>query len=171
MPSEKQNSMTAARELIAIDPGPHESAMLIWNGDNVTAPQIVPNNLLLAKARASAGNANQNRLMVVEMIACYGMPVGAETFETCLLIGRLQEIWMQADHPFQLVYRREVKMHICGTMKAKDPNIRQALIDRFGIVGTKKNPGRLFGVSSHLWAALGVAVTAMDMQRTKNETP
>ena len=35
---------------------------------------------------------------------------------------------------------KEEKMNLCGSMKAKDSNIRQALIDRFGEVGTKKNP-------------------------------
>ena len=96
------------------------------------------------------------------MIACYGMPVGAETFETCLMIGRILEIWERRNIPHRLVFRREVKMHLCGTMKAKDPNIRQALIDKLGVVGTKKNPGPLHGVSSHLWAALAVAVFAID---------
>jgi len=38
------------------------------------------------------------------------------------------------------IYRKDEKMNICHSMRAKDSNIRQALIDRFGIVGTKKNP-------------------------------
>jgi hypothetical protein len=106
--------------------------------------------------------------MAVEMIACYGMPVGAETFNTCLFIGRIQEIWThQKSLPLRLIYRREVKMHLCGTMKAKDPNIRQALLDKFGPVGTKKLPGKLYGVSSHLWAALGVAVCYVETELTK----
>jgi hypothetical protein len=36
------------------------------------------------------------------------------------------------------------------------------LIDKLGVVGTKKNPGPLFGMKSHAWAALGVAVTALE---------
>jgi len=58
------------------------------------------------------------------------------------------------------VYRKEVKIYLCGSMKAKDPNIRQALIDRLGDPGTKKNPGPTYGVKSHAWSALAVAVTA-----------
>lgn len=144
--------------LIAIDPGTTESAVLIWNGTTVTEPQIIPNLELLEWVR----NKSPHLPMSVEMIACYGMPVGAETFQTCLMIGRLQEIWEQKGNPLRLVFRREVKIHLCGTMKAKDPNIRQALIDRFGVVGTKKTPGPLLGVSSHLWSALAVAVYSFD---------
>ncbi len=98
------------------------------------------------------------------MIACYGMPVGAETFETCVWIGRFIEA---ANTDPALVFRKDVKMHLCHTMRAKDANIRQALLDLFPAtgggktpqVGTKKQPGPLFGVKSHAWAALAVAVT------------
>ena len=60
----------------------------------------------------------------------------------------------------RLVYRKDVKLHLCGSPRAKDPNIRQALLDKLGPVGTKRQPGPCYGVKSHAWAALGVAVTA-----------
>jgi hypothetical protein len=47
-------------------------------------------------------------------------------------------------------------------MRAKDANIRQALIDKLGAVGTKKAPGPLYGISGHLWAALAVADYAIN---------
>jgi hypothetical protein len=94
------------------------------------------------------------------MIASYGMAVGREVFETCVWIGR----FIQARQPMQheLIYRRDVKIHLCGSPRAKDANIRQSLLDKFGEVGTKKNPGPLFGVKSHVWSALAVAVTALE---------
>jgi len=46
-------------------------------------------------------------------------------------------------------------------MKAKDTNIRQALIDMIGPQGKKSCPGPTFGMSSHTWAALAVAITAL----------
>lgn len=75
--------------------------------------------------------------LVIEMIASYGMPVGKEVFETCVWIGRFIEAF---DLEYRYIYRKDEKMNICHTMKAKDSNIRQALIDRFGPVGTKRNP-------------------------------
>jgi len=64
-------------------------------------------------------------------------------------------------------------MNLCGVMKAKDGNIRQALIDRFPAtgggkipqIGTKAKPGPLYGFSRDKWAALAVAVTFQDQQR------
>ena len=66
-----------------------------------------------------------------------------------------------------MIYRKDVKLHLCGSPRAKDSNIRQALIDRFGpgkekAIGLKKTPGPLYGVKSHVWAALAVAVTHLD---------
>jgi hypothetical protein len=51
-------------------------------------------------------------------------------------------------------------------MKAKDANVRQALIDRYGgkaeAIGTVKKQGPLYRVKSHAWQALAVAVTASE---------
>jgi hypothetical protein len=44
-------------------------------------------------------------------------------------------------------------------MKAKDANIRQALIDKIGPQGTKKDPGPTYGISKDVWSALAIAVT------------
>jgi hypothetical protein len=89
------------------------------------------------------------------------MPVGREVFETCVWIGRFQQVWRDPE-AVKLVYRRDVKLHLCGNSRAKDANIRQALIDKLGPVGTKAAPGPLYGVRSHAWAAVAVAVTAFD---------
>src|SRR5690606_27297734 len=69
-------------------------------------------------------------LLAYEMVASYGMPVGREVVETVLWTGRFVERWSPYDAT--KVYRREVKTHLCGSMKAKDPNVWQAIIDRFG---------------------------------------
>lgn len=144
------------KNILAIDPGPTESAVLLWDGTGLKYAEQMTNPELIRWIRC---NWPSDYIMAVEMVACYGMPVGAETFETCLIIGRLQEIWSQKQNKFALMYRKEIKLHLCGNLRAKDSNIRQALIDRFGAVGTKKNPGPLFGVSKHLWSALAIAVT------------
>ena len=104
----------------------------------------------------------QADMVAIEMIASYGMPVGREVFETCVWVGRYMERARRRRLPVRLVYRAEVKMHLCRSMKAKDGNIRQALIDKLGPPGTKKAPGVTYGVSGDMWAALGVAVTAWE---------
>jgi hypothetical protein len=97
----------------------------------------------------------------IEMIASYGLPVGREVFETCLWIGRFME---RLDKPTRLIYRKDVKLHLCNSPRAKDGNVRQALVDKYGKPGTKKNPGKLYGISGHLWAALAVADYALTLE-------
>jgi hypothetical protein len=108
-------------------------------------------------------------VLAIEMVASYGMAVGATVFETCVWSGRFIERWLVSDkrrpEPVR-VYRKEVKIHLCGSMRAKDANIRQALIDRYGgkesAIGKKANPGPLYGMSGDCWSALAVAITAAE---------
>lgn len=164
--------MTPAPELIllAIDPGTTESGWVLYGGDRekkVIDSGIDSNRTICTRLIRNRGwhlrswneSASPNRL-VIEMIASYGMPVGAEVFQTCVWIGRMIEAW--GDEDLRLFDRKTVKLHLCGSPRAKDANIRQALIDKLGPQGTKKNPGPTYGVKSHAWAALAVAVTASE---------
>lgn len=138
--------------LLAIDPGTTESGYCYFDG-TVIASGVMQNARMLEHIAASGADN-----LAIEMIASYGMPVGREVFETCVWIGRMVQVWREPE-AVKLVYRRDVKMKLCGSARAKDGNIRQALIDLIGPVGKKAEPGPLYGVKSHAWAALAVAVT------------
>jgi hypothetical protein len=149
--------------ILAIDPGTTQSGWcVLLDGNRVTASGVAPNDEV---ARMISDHAAYD--LAIEMFASYGMPVGKEVFETCVWIGRFMECYYDPDR-VRLVYRKDVKLHLCGTTKAKDANIRQALIDLFPAtgggktpqIGIKDKPGPLFGVSSHAWPALGVAIVA-----------
>jgi hypothetical protein len=148
------------RSIIAIDPGTTDGAYIVWDCINeaVVDKAILPNDELLEFVK----HQSYTKEIFCEMIACYGMPVGKETFETCVWIGRCEQICDDRGWSFTRVYRIPVKTHHCHSVKAKDANLRQALIDRFGQVGTKKAPGPLFGVASHMWSALAIATYAAD---------
>lgn len=158
--------------IIAIDPGPEQSAFIVWNGQVIMRRDTLDNGtvrLFLLDMRA--GDADDERELAIEMVACYGMPVGKETFETCLWIGRFIECWQGTKKP-TLVYRKDVKMHHCGNMRAKDANIRQSLIDKYGPPGTKKVPGITYGVSKHLWSAFAIATYVSEtMLEIEQATP
>ena len=97
---------------------------------------------------------------VIEQVASYGMPVGEEVFETVFWSGRFAEAYGAAR--VKRMPRLKVKMHLCHDSRAKDGNIRQAVIDRFGgasAIGKKATPGPLYGVSGDVWAALALALT------------
>ena len=103
--------------------------------------------------------------IAIEWIESYGMAVGQDVFRTVFQIGRMQ----QQLGAVRLIPRRDVKLTLCGSARAKDTNIRQALIDAIGPVGTKNNPGPLYGVTGHYWAALAVAYTASQCKPTDHE--
>lgn len=145
--------------IIAIDPGTTQSAYVVFDGQKALEAVILPNGHLLELLR---GGYFGGTALAIEWIASYGMGVGQEVFDTCKFVGRVEEIWAGKQLPFRLVFRKDVKLHLCQNMRAKDSNIRLALIDKYGVVGTKKKPGPLFGVSSHLWSALAVASYAME---------
>jgi hypothetical protein len=137
--------------ILACDPGPTSSALVWYDSTQRRIADYCdePNESILQRVKVWQGK------FVIEKIACMGMAVGAEVFETVFWSGR----FCQASFGFDRVTRAEVKMHLCGSMRAKDSNIRQALIDKLGPQGTKKNPGPTYGISKHLWSALAVAVT------------
>ena len=147
--------------VLAIDPGPTTSAAVLWDGERVINAEDYANADLLR----ILSRQEQADMLVIEQVVHYGtgMPAGAEVFDTVFWSGRFAQAFSSAGGTFDRLSRPKIKMHLCGSMRAKDPNIRQALIDRFGVVGTKKAPGRLFGISGHKWAALAVAVTWWDL--------
>lgn len=150
--------------ILAIDPGNIESAYCIMDKDTYKPIvfEKIENNLFREKLLGEL-RYYPIETVAIEMIASYGMPVGASVFDTCVWIGRFMEV---ISCPFTFfVYRKAVKVNICGSMKAKDSNIRQALIDRFGEVGTKKNPGWFYGFKKDVWAAYAVGVTWLDNQK------
>jgi hypothetical protein len=151
--------------IFAIDPGPKESAYVIMK-NNLMPKQFskVDNRDLLNLLRKMYFAKEADEHVAIEMVASYGMSVGAEVFETCVWIGRFAEaIENNGNIIVQLIYRKDEKMNLCHTMKAKDTNIRQALIDRFGEVGTKKKPGWFYGFKKDIWQAYAVGVTYRDL--------
>ncbi len=155
--------------IFAIDPGNVESGFVVCQHDGVEVMKPnqfgkVPNELLLNLARDHLNDDNIS--FVIEMVACYGMPVGREVFETCVWIGRLVQVI--GEDRVHFVYRREEKMGICHSMKANDATIRQALVDRFAYgqpnhgKGTKREPGFFYGFHADVWQAFAVAVTYFD---------
>lgn len=146
--------------LMALDPGTHKTGWVVVDDHLIILESgVSPNNTVLGWMKSIPHS------VAIEMIASYGMAVGAETFDTVRWIGRFQQAYCDPD-AVRFIYRKDVKIHLCGSMKAKDQNIRQALIDKLGKPGTKKNPGPTYGVTSHAWAALAVAVTALETKPT-----
>ena len=153
-------------KILAIDPGNIESAYCVIDSETYKTIEFgkIENERIALGMRFADYD-----LLVIEMIASYGMAVGKEIFDTCVWIGRFIQTAKDRKINAEYIYRKEEKMNLCNSMKAKDSNIRQALIDRFGEVGTKKNPGWFYGFKTDIWSAYGVGVTYLDKEGRKNE--
>ena len=157
--------------ILAIDPGNTQSGYVVVEHDGEEIRRVLkvgkePNRIVLDVIKSTPTGYD----LAIEMIAGMGMAVGAETFDTFYWIGRF---WQYAIDNSKVadqtkIYRRVEKLDLCGSLSAKDANIRQALVDRYAPgqpnfgKGTKKNPGFFYGFSADMWAAMAVAVTYFD---------
>lgn len=169
-------------KVLAIDPGNTKSAYVLMDGYKPLEFGILENDEL--RQKMSIMSVTQTMLAygtpesevdkvhvhtAIEMVASYGMPVGREVFDTCVWVGRFWENAPRRD--VTLIYRMEEKMTLCHDSKAKDSNIRQALIDRFAEFdkkngkGTKDHPDWFYGFSADVWSAYAVGVTFLDKQQ------
>ena len=170
--------------VFAIDPGYTSSAYVLLECDDVAvtgpprAPKVLEHDYVDTEtmiARILAFARDQRIQFAIEQIESMGMAVGREVLETVRISGRFEQAWVGAaaqhwvggcNRPARLITRRAVKLTLCGSSRAKDTNVRQALIDRYGTtraaaVGNKKTPGPLYGISGHKWAALAVGVVGV----------
>lgn len=141
--------------IIGIDPGNTHTAFAVIEGGKIKEAHYLTNR----EAARWMLDAPLEWQAVCEMIASYGMPVGKTVFDTCVFIGYLAAA---RGAKMRFITRIQVKSTVCHSAKAKDANIRQALIDRYGPQGTKKNPGPTYGLSGDMWAALAVATAYAD---------
>jgi len=154
------------RRILALDPGSEQTGWVLFDGERVRESGVKSNAEMLEhvqKPWLPWPHPSDRPELAIEMMKARGMPTSNDEFRTLVWIGRFQQAWHDPE-AVRLVYRQDVKLHVCGSMKAKDSNIRAALIDLVGPQGTKKAPGPTHGVSSHAWAALGVAVTALSQK-------
>ena len=153
--------------IFGIDPGTTESGWVHYDDDSDTVMEsgIDPNDTVLREI--NLWDPGYGTIAIENIESSRGMPVGADTLTTVRWIGRFQQA-ARFPETVILIPRLAVKTHLCGSAKAKDSNIRQALIDRLGPPGTVKQPGPTHGVKSHAWSALAVAVTARDQLGAKS---
>ena len=162
--------------ILAIDPGSEQSAWISYSpAAQVVGDMSIDTNCDLLDVLAGHYNTSgQAGHMAIEMMRARGMPTANAEFLTCVWIGRFIQAWQP--RPWSFVYRADVKMALCGSMRAKDSNIRAALIERFGgsrrkAVGIKAAPGPLLGIKRDLWQALGVAKCWADTHNHSDSPP
>lgn len=160
--------------LLAIDPGDVQSAFVFMDIDTYKPLYFAKekNEVCMADMiQYCADPQNNVTNCSLEMLASYGMSVGASVLFTATWVGRFHERLSDYIPNIYYIYRRDEKLCICGQMRAKDSNIRQALIDRFAHFdfkngrGTKNNPDWFYGFKADIWAAYACGVTWIDAHK------
>ena len=169
-----------AFQILAIDPGPIESAYVVWDGTKIERFAKAENALVLDEI-SLCGKFKEliaPQVLVIEQVKSYGMTVGASVFETVFWSGRFTMACEYNEFSFltwDRIPRMDVKMHLCHSSRAKDSNIIQALVDRFAPneknrgKGTKSAPGFFYGFKSDIWQAFALAVTYFDQSKWRDE--
>lgn len=160
--------------LLAIDPGTARCGVVAYSRDHeVVAAEVMCPEALLVCLRSAWWTVTDH--LVIEQVGHYGtgQPAGREVFDTCVWIGRFLERWSAAQgvrgrgcEVSRLMLRGAVKVHLCGKRNATDAVVRRAILDRFPAsgggatpqVGTKAEPGPLYGVKGDAWQALGLGI-------------
>lgn len=155
----------------AIDPGNIQSAYCVMDTQDCRPLRFgkIPNEQLAEDL--NSGKHEGHDVFIIERVACYGMPVGREVFDTCEWIGRFSQIIISRyGKTPEYILRMDVKRAICHDTRARDANIRRALIDRFARhdlkngKGTKNNPDWFYGFKADIWAAYACAAAWVDME-------
>ena len=102
--------MLSGRTVLAIDPGPVQSAYAIIRRKDLYVEDfgILENKKLIDTMQYICQDVNID--IAVEMIASYGMAVGATVFETCVWIGRILQAVDPNGTKSVRIYRKDVKM-------------------------------------------------------------
>jgi len=151
--------------ILGIDPGPTHCGVVLYDTEARRVKQSYKNNTVADALRQIEHRASARMidLVAIERVQSYGI-AGASLLRTAEVGGMLHRCAGREGLEVAWLFRREVLRGLDVTGKGnRDSLVRQRLIemhggDRVSAVGTKKKPGPLYGVASHAWAALAVAV-------------
>lgn len=159
--------------ILALDVGTEQSGYCFMNSETYAPLEFGKiDNYQLLERIVMMGMYD---VLVYEEFQSYGMPVGKSTITSITWNGRFIQAAWDRKIPHVPIYRVEEKINLCGTTKAKDANLRQAMIDRFAKFdfkngkGTKDNRDWFYGFSKDAWSAAIIGVTYID-RLNKEET-
>jgi hypothetical protein len=153
----------------AIDPGSARCGVVLYRpGSTLAEDRILESVVLPPGGALKRIQERRVRHLVLEMPRAIHCPTSNELLEAVLWAGRMAEAYAP---DFHLVYRPDVKRHMGVVTSGRrrtgnaDTQIRAALIRMYGEPGTKRDPGRTYGLAGDAWAALAVAATWVAKKR------
>lgn len=163
--------------LLAIDPGNVNSAYVIIDTETYSPVGFakLENKELLQQIghwhdQALRGKPAIDETVIETIIASYGQKIGRTTFDTAIMIGRLEQA-LFSFAPVKKIPRQTVRRHLCPGIRANDRTVRAALIERFAAQdkkrgkGTTHHPDFFYGFANDVWAAFAVGATYLDLKK------
>ena len=160
-------------QVLGIDQGTYQSAWVLWNGQTVLGHGIEPNFILIDRLRNWPMPYPD---FAIEELVSYGPKTAShELLDAAYIGGVFVGTWPGILHITRM-RRVDIKKHLCGTIAGvNDAVLRGELIHRFGgkekAVGKKATPGPFYGIKSHTWQALALAVAVWDQVTLERVLP
>lgn len=151
-------------KILGVDPGTTKTAWIIFETEKFKILDFGINENLVVVESIISPSAKID-VMAIELIKSYGNVMGDSVIETCIWTGR----FIQAcPFPWVTIPRKTVVTELCHNPRAKDSNVRQAIIDLYrelyaipnpkDVIGKKSSPGPLYGVTADVWSALAIVI-------------
>ena len=156
--------------ILGIDPGENKSGVVLFDAKANRVLWAHEKDVQELERILQYGWNEMPDVIVCENIVPMGVPFSSNLRATCRHIDRLEFIAEARKIQWVFITRNQVKMTLCGRCKGvKDAHVSCAVQERFGgrkaALGTKKQPGPLYGVSGHCWQALAAVIAATDSSK------
>jgi hypothetical protein len=160
--------------LLSIDPGTVKSGYCITNINKL--PTLIKFGNIYNKDLLNIIETKKIDYFAIEIIISMGQRVGKSTFTTCEWIGKF---CLQAEllkiKSFRVPRKDITKYLVPPKIKRNDKNVRAAIMSLYPKKGkgkepqkgTKENPGPLYGVASHVFSALALAIYVINNEINK----
>lgn len=163
--------------ILAIDPGPVESAYVMLRDGWINRHDKVSNRAMLGLLNNIDGRRQPSAIVIEKPVPFYSHIKMQPLLDTVHWCGRFEQhlAWLDLHSRIVWATRKEVASHVCRAMRGKlnDSSVRQAMIDRWGprtvrltdeeqdgipkSKRRKSRPGPTAGITKDQWAALAVA--------------
>lgn len=155
--------------MLGLDPGPETNGVVVVTNSYPPRIKNAWSEIPIEDIRIPPDTA----YCVIEWLSSYGTIVGDDTFLTALHGGMIKERAENKGIPAHLFKRPDASHVLTGYRGAKDKQTKAAIREIYydaGMAtgggtdktkGTKKQPGPLYGISSHTWDALAVVIAWM----------
>ena len=153
--------------VLGIDPGPLHKwtgvVLVDFNKNSIEDKGLIHNTDMISWIRERRQLFD---VCGIEVLQAQGCQVQQTTFDTGHWGGRYAQVVYDLGKPVYEIFRRKIKIHLCGKSSTGDTQVSAACRDRFKPTGggkdpwkgVKGKPGPLYGISKDMWSALAIAV-------------